>query len=55
MPSKSKAQAKTMRAVAHSPDFAKKVGIPVSVGKDFAAADKQRGKAALKKLPNRKG
>lgn len=40
MPSKSKAQAKLMRAVAHSPEFAKKVGIPVSVGKDFAAADK---------------
>ena len=29
-----------MRAVAHSPSFAKKVGIPQSVGKEFAAADK---------------
>lgn len=29
-----------MRAVAHSPSFAKKVGIPQSVGRDFAAADK---------------
>lgn len=29
-----------MEAVAHSPAFAKKVGIPTSVGKDFAAADK---------------
>ena len=29
-----------MQAVAHSPAFAKKVGIPTSVGKDFAAADK---------------
>jgi len=29
-----------MQAVAHSPAFAKKVGIPSSVGKDFAAADK---------------
>ena len=29
-----------MEAVAHSPSFAKKVGIPQSVGKDFAAADK---------------
>ena len=28
-----------MAAVAHSPKFAKKVGIPVSVGKDFAKAD----------------
>jgi len=31
-----------MRAVAHSPAFAKKVGVPVSVGKDFSAADKGR-------------
>lgn len=29
-----------MEAVAHNPAFAKKVGIPQSVGKDFAAADK---------------
>ena len=29
-----------MEAVAHSPKFAKKVGVPQSVGKDFAAADK---------------
>ena len=29
-----------MAAVAHSPEFAKKVGIPMSVGKDFVAADK---------------
>lgn len=31
-----------MMAVAHSPAFAKKVGIPTSVGKDFAEADKGR-------------
>ena len=29
-----------MEAVAHNSAFAKKVGIPQSVGKDFAAADK---------------
>lgn len=29
-----------MEAIAHSPSFAKKVGVPQSVGKDFAAADK---------------
>jgi hypothetical protein len=29
-----------MRAIAHSPKFAKKAGVPQSVGKDFAAADK---------------
>ena len=31
-----------MEAVAHSPSFAKKAGVPQSVGKDFAAADKGR-------------
>ena len=40
MPSKSPAQHKLMAAVAHNPKFAAKVGIPVSVGKDFVAADK---------------
>lgn len=44
MPSKTKKQAKMMRAVAHSPKFAKKVGIPQSVGKEFAAADKRKAK-----------
>lgn len=39
MPSKSKAQHNLMEAVAHSPKFAKKVGISQSVGKDFAKAD----------------
>jgi len=40
MPSKSPAQHRLMEAVAHNPSFAKKVGIPVSVGKDFSSADK---------------
>lgn len=40
MPSTSKKQAHLMAAVAHNPEFAKKVGIPQSVGKDFNAADK---------------
>jgi len=31
-----------MEAVAHSPSFAKKVGVSQSVGKDFSAADKGR-------------
>ena len=31
-----------MEAVAHSPSFAKKVGVPKSVGEDFSAADKGR-------------
>jgi hypothetical protein len=29
-----------MEAVAHNPAFAKKVGVPQSVGKDFSTADK---------------
>ena len=43
MPTKSKAQQRMMRAVAHSPKFAKKVKIPVSVGKEFMAEDKKEG------------
>ncbi len=42
MPSSSKKQADFMRAVAHSPKFAKQVGVPQSVGKDFSNADKGR-------------
>ena len=44
MPSTSAKQAKFMRAVAHSPKFAKKVGVPQSVGKDFEMADKKKVK-----------
>jgi len=42
MPSTSKKQHNFMEAIAHSPSFAKKVGIPQSVGKDFSTADKGR-------------
>ena len=42
MPSTSKKQHNFMAAVAHSPSFAKKVGVPQSVGKDFSTADKGR-------------
>jgi hypothetical protein len=42
MPSKSKAQHNFMEAVAHNPAFAKKAGVPQSVGKDFSSADKGR-------------
>jgi hypothetical protein len=42
MPSSSKKQADFMRAVAHSPEFAKKTGVPQSVGKEFSNADKGR-------------
>ena len=42
MPSKSAKQANLMRAVAHNKVFAKKVGVPQSVGKEFTKADKGR-------------
>ena len=42
MPSTSKKQHNFMAAIANSPSFAKKVGIPQSVGKDFNEADKGR-------------
>jgi hypothetical protein len=39
MPSKSAAQARLMAAAAHDPKFAKKVGVPQSVAKDYNKAD----------------
>ncbi len=61
MPSKTKKQANFMAAVANNPKFAKKAGVPQSVGRDFAKADKgktfQEGgdvntKSRLKSLRN---
>ena len=55
MPSTSTKQHNFMAAIAHSPSFAKKVGVPMSVGKDFTAADKGRkfskGGEMAKKIP----
>lgn len=42
MPSKSAKQAKSMRAAAHNPVFAKKAGTPQKVAKEFVAADKAK-------------
>jgi hypothetical protein len=42
MPSTSKKQRNFMAAVANNPKFAKKAGVPQSVGKDFNEADKGR-------------
>ena len=42
MPSTSKKQHNFMAAIANSPSFAKKVGVPQSVGKEFNQADKSR-------------
>ena len=40
MPATSPKQKKFMDAVAHNPAFAKKTGVPQSVGKDFSSASK---------------
>ena len=42
MPSVSKKQHNFMAAVAHNPAFAKKAGVPQSVGQEFTKADKGR-------------
>lgn len=39
MPSKTLKQKRTMAAAAHNPAFAAKVGIPVSVAKEYGTAD----------------
>ena len=48
MPSKTAKQARTMRAAAHDPGFAKRIGIPQVVAKEFVAADKAKAKAPSK-------
>ena len=54
MPSTSKKQHNFMEAIAHNKAFAKKVGVPQSVGQDFATADKGKtfkdSKMATKKM-----
>jgi hypothetical protein len=42
VPSVSKKQHNFMAAVANNPSFAKKAGVPQSVGKEFSNADKNR-------------
>jgi hypothetical protein len=52
MPTVSKKQEKFMRAVAHSPSFSKKVGVPMSVGREFTKAEggeMKESKAMVKK------
>ena len=59
MPSTSKAQARLMAAAAHNPAFAKKVGVPVKVAKEFNQADKGKkfggGGMAKKEMHAEKG
>lgn len=49
MPSSSPKQARTMAGAAHNPKFAKKVGIPVKVAKEFNKADAKTGILRKKK------
>jgi hypothetical protein len=53
MPSVSNRQHVFMEAIAHSPEFAAKAGVPQKVGKDFAKADDRAGitKAPSKPTP----
>lgn len=44
MPSKSPKQKKLMQAAANNPEFAKKVGVPQKVAKEYVKADKRRKK-----------
>ena len=49
MPAKSKKQLKFMQAVAHNKDFAKKVGVPQSVGKEFTKVKKYKDGGDIEK------
>ena len=42
MPSKSPAKKRLMKVAAHNRDFAKRVGVPMSVAKKFVRADKAK-------------
>jgi hypothetical protein len=55
MPSKSAKQHRLMVAAAHDASFAKKVGVPQKVAREFAAADagKKKSSAAMTKLGKR--
>jgi hypothetical protein len=55
VPTTSKKQQKLMLAVAHSPKFAKKVGIPISVGKKMVIEDKKTGRLSDGGSVNRVG
>ena len=55
MPSHSDKQRRFMAAAAHSPEFAKKAGIPQSVAKEYNQADKGKKLAvAMRKMPSKR-
>ena len=51
MPSTSKKQHNFMAAIANNPKFAKKAGVPKSVGEEFMKADKTKKMASGGSLP----
>lgn len=51
MPSRSPAQHRLMVAAAHNPTFAKKVGVPQKVAREFAMADIGRKIATERAAP----
>ena len=53
MPSKTPKQKSFMAAVANNPKFAKKVGVPSKVGKEFEMKDKKMG--MKKMMPKKAG
>ena len=54
MPSETAKQARIMAAAAHDPKFAKRMGIPQSVAREFNQADKGKKLAeAMKRMPKR--
>lgn len=55
MPTTSEKQKKFMLAVANSPKFAKKVGVPTSVGKKMVREDKKTGRLSEGGSINRVG
>lgn len=52
MPSTSPKMARTMAGAAHDPSFAKKMGIPQAVAKEFNQADARTGILRKKKKNN---
>lgn len=55
MPSSTPKMARTMAGAAHDPKFAKKVGIPQGVAKEFNKADAKTGILRKKKRQQRTG
>lgn len=45
MPSKTKRQARTMRAAAHNAEYARKMNIPQDVAREFARSDAPKRKS----------